>query len=153
MEDIIKEENATLRAEYVALNKIKDPNAKIWKIRASIVGPKNKAQEPICINHPNTGELVSNPEEIKRVTLEHNLKILKKNQARPEDKELNEQNLSTHNIIMDNDNKNENLLEYSTFENFLTRLKLKDKKMYKHITKAGGKFQKAMFKYSVFIWN
>ena len=78
MEDIIKEENATLRAEYVALNKIKDPNAKIWKIRASIIGPKNKAQEPTCINHPNTGELVSNPEEIKRVTLEHNLKIFNK---------------------------------------------------------------------------
>ena len=27
LEDIIKEENATLRAEYVALNKIKDPNS------------------------------------------------------------------------------------------------------------------------------
>ena len=29
----------------------------------------------------------------------------------------------------------------------LNRLKLKDKKMYKHITKAGEKFQLAMFKY------
>ena len=48
---------------------------------------------------------------------------------------------------MENDNKDENLLEYSTFETVLTRLKLKDKKMYKHITKAGGKFPKTMFKY------
>ena len=86
--------------------------------------------------------MVSNPEEIKRVTLEHNLKIFLKNPARPEDKELNEQKLRTHNTIMENDNKNENLLEFSTFETVLTRLKLKDKKMYKHITKAGGKFQK-----------
>ena len=42
LEDIIKEENATIRAEYVALNKIKDPNAKIWKIRSSILGPNIK---------------------------------------------------------------------------------------------------------------
>ena len=76
LEDIIKEENATIRAEYVELNKIKDPNAKIWKIRSSILGPKHKAQEPTCINHPVTGELVANPEEIKRVTLERNLQIL-----------------------------------------------------------------------------
>ena len=75
------------------------------------------------------------------------MKIFLKNQARPEDKELNEQKLRTHNIIMETDNKNENKLEYSTFETVLTRLKLKDKKMYKHITKAGEKFQKAMFKY------
>ena len=65
LEDIIKEENATLKAEYVALTKIKDPNAKIWKIRSSVLGPKHKAQEPTCINHPVTGELVANPEDIK----------------------------------------------------------------------------------------
>ena len=78
LEDIIKEENATLKAEYIELNKIKDPNAKIWKIRASVLGPKHKAQEPTCINHPATGELIANPEDIKRVSLEHNLQIFKK---------------------------------------------------------------------------
>ena len=75
--DKIKEKNAIIRAEYVELNKIKDPNPKIWKIRSSILGPKHKAQEPTYINHPAKGELVANPEEIKRVTLEHNLQILK----------------------------------------------------------------------------
>ena len=129
------------------MNKLKDPNSKIWKIRASVLGPKNKPQVPTWINHPDTGEIITNPDKIKRVTLEHNIKILTKNQPRPEDKELNEQKLKTHNTIIENDNKNENLLEYSTFETVLTHLKLKDKKMYKHITKAGEKFQKAMFKY------
>ena len=41
----------------------------------------------------------------------------------------------------------ENGMEFSTFETVLKRLILKDKKMYKHITKAGEKFQLAMFKY------
>ena len=82
LEDIIKEENAIIKAEYVELDKIKDPNAKIWKIRSSILGPKHKAQEPTCINHPTTGELVANPEEIKRVKLEQNLKIKKINKKK-----------------------------------------------------------------------
>ena len=50
------------------------------------------------------------------------------------------------------DNKDDNPLEYTTFETVLGRLTLKDKKMYKHITKAGEKFQKAMFKYYE-TWN
>ena len=69
------------------------------------MGPKNKPQVPTCINHPDTGEIITNPDEIKRVTLEHNIKILTKNQPRPEDKELNEEKLKTHNTIIANDNK------------------------------------------------
>ena len=105
LEDIIKEENATLKAEYIELTKIKDPTAKIWKIRTSVLGPKNKNQEPTCINHPATGELITNPEDIKKISLEHNLQILKKNKARPEDKELHEQKMVTHKMIMESDNK------------------------------------------------
>ena len=44
------------------------------------------------------------------------------------------------------DNKDQLKLEFSTHETVRKRLKLKDKKMYKHITKAGEKFQIAMFK-------
>ena len=51
---------------------VKDPN----KIRQSILGDKHKATEPACIKHPKIGELVTTPEEIKKVTLNHNLKIL-----------------------------------------------------------------------------
>ena len=50
-------------------------------------------------------------------------------------------------MIMQTDNKDQDKLEFSTYETVLNRLKLKDKKMYKHITKASEKFQLAMFKY------
>ena len=64
LEDIIKEENDTLKAEYRKLIKIKDPTAKIWKIRTGVLGPKHKAPEPTCISHPTTEELIATPEEI-----------------------------------------------------------------------------------------
>ena len=81
------------------------------------------------------------------MSLEHNLKILTKNPARPQDKELDDQKFATHNMIMEADNKDQDKLEFSTYETVLKRLTLNDKKMYKHITKAGVKFQIAMFKY------
>ena len=121
LEEIVKADNDKLRAEYVELNKLPDANAKIWKLRRSILGPKHKPQVPTCINHPNTGEIISDPEEIKRVTLEHNIKILTKNKARPEEKELNEEKLNTHNSIMALDNKDDNPLEYKTYEDKNTK--------------------------------
>ena len=42
-----------MRDEFSKLNRIKDPNAKILKIRTSVLGPK--APEPTCIRHPDTG--------------------------------------------------------------------------------------------------
>ena len=65
-EDIIEEKNDTLKEEYKKLSKIKDPIAKIWKIRKGVLGSKHKAPEPTCISHPTTGELVATPEEIKK---------------------------------------------------------------------------------------
>ena len=43
--------------------------------------------------------------------------------------------MATHNMIMEADNKDQDKLEFNT--TVLKRLTLKDKKMYKHITKAG----------------
>ena len=64
LEDIIKEESDTLKEEYKKLSQIKDPTAKIWKIRTGVLGSKHKAPEPTCISHPTTGKLVVTPEEI-----------------------------------------------------------------------------------------
>ena len=102
--------------------------AKIWKIRRSELGSKHRAPEPTCISLLTTVELIATPEEIKKVSLEHNLRILTKNPARPQDKELDEQKLATHNMIMEADNKDQDKLEFSTFETVLKRLTLKDKK-------------------------
>ena len=78
MQDLEEEEkNATLKEEHKKLNNIKDPNAKIWKIRTSILGPKHKAPEPepTCIRHQDTGELVARPEEIKKISLEQKIQL------------------------------------------------------------------------------
>ena len=50
-------------------------------------------------------------------------------------------------MIMETDNKDQDKLEFSTFETVQKRLTFKSKKMYKVITKAGEQFEIAMFKY------
>ena len=86
--------------------------------------------------------MIATPEE--KVSFEHNLQMLTKNPDRPQDKEWDAQKLATHNRIMVADNKDQYKLEFSTV---LKRVKLKDKKMLKHITNAGEKFQIAIFQY------
>ena len=72
----MKEEKVSMREEFIKIYRIKDPNAKVWKIRTSILGN--------CIQQSDLGELIATPEEI---TLKDNLKILTKKTVRPQDKD------------------------------------------------------------------
>ena len=47
----------------------KDLNSKIYKVKEMINGPKIKAAEPMCINNPTTGELITDIESIKEVNI------------------------------------------------------------------------------------
>ena len=53
----------------------KDLNSKIYKVKEMINGPKIKAAEPMCINDPATGHLITDIKIIKEVSLEHNVNI------------------------------------------------------------------------------
>merc|ERR1712035_254234 len=85
----------------------KDLNAKIYKLKQMINGPKIKAPEPMCIKDPLTGELITDYDTIKETTLNHATKILTKNIIREEDKKENEEKVVNHKRIMDNKNISE----------------------------------------------
>ena len=52
-----------------------------------------------------------------------------------------------HDEIVARDNKDQDPLKYATYSKVLDTLKIKDKRMYRHINRAGKAFQYAMFKY------
>ena len=52
----------------------------IYKVRELVEGPKKAGQEAQAIKDPSNGEIVVNTKEIKRVTLDHCLKVLKNNE-------------------------------------------------------------------------
>ena len=76
---------------------------------------------PACIQHPDSGELVAAPEEIYKVTINHNLKILTKNPVRPHDTLLAAKKQKLHDEIMVSDNKDQDPLKYTTYSTVLDR--------------------------------
>ena len=124
----------------------KDLSQKIYKLRETITGPKIKAQETMAINDPSTGELITDPEQIKEVSLQHNLKILTKEKPREEDKEEIKAKKANHDEIMKKNNKEWDLT-YQHFSSVTAQIKKKGKKMFNPLIKAGEKYKWSIFKY------
>ena len=120
---------------------------KMYKLRSLINGPKHAKQDPQAINHPVTGELITNREEIKNVSLEHNKKILTKNEILPEDEAEIERQKLAHKEIMESEDKEQWTLNFLTFIKVLSKIKEKGKNMYKNLNKSGDRYQLAVFLY------
>ena len=125
----------------------KSLNAKIYKLKELISGPKIKASEPMCINDPVTGELITDTETIKKVSLEHNVKILTKYPIRKEDLKERKAKEEYHQKIMKKKDKDSLSLTRDVFDKVLEKIKEKGKKMFNSLNKAGDKYKDAIFKY------
>ena len=44
----------------------KDVNRRMWRLKELICGPKVGSTEPACINNPESGELITDKETIKK---------------------------------------------------------------------------------------
>ena len=127
----------------------KDLNRKIFKMKTFIQGSKVGNKEAMAINDPSTGELIVNKNQIKDVSLMHNVKILTKNPPREEDLEYIESMKAKHNDVMSkqlSDPKPWELNE-STFKKVLNKIKEKNKNLYKLFIKSGDLYKKAIFLY------
>ena len=122
-------------------------NNKMYKLRDIIEGPKIKPQEPMAINDPKTGELVTDNDEIKRISLEHNIKILTKNKIREADMEEHVTKINNHNSIMESLDTESWELDRPTFDKVVKSIILKNKNMYKELIKSGPSFKDAIFHY------
>ena len=100
-----------------------------------INGPKIKAAEPMCINDPATGDLITDVEMIKEVSLKHNVNILIKNKLREQDMEELKDKEENHKKIMAIDNKDEWELDKGLYRKVLERIKKKGKRMFNLLTK------------------
>ena len=97
---------------------------KIYDVKKKINGPKVNSQGSRAINDPTTGDLITNAEEIKRVSLEHNLKILKKNKPRVGDIKETKEKTDNQNDIMNKDDKDIWELDKETVTKVTNRIKI-----------------------------
>jgi hypothetical protein len=85
--ELFQEQCEELDDLIAAGTQYKDVNRRLWRLKELICGPKVGSTEPACINNPMSGELITDKETIKKVSLEHCARILTKNEIRACDKE------------------------------------------------------------------
>merc|ERR1712026_339558 len=125
----------------------KDINRRMYKLRDIVEGPKVKPQEPMAINNPKTGELITDENEIKQVSLEHNIKILTKNAPRKQDEEKFEKMRVAHELTMNKNDLDAWTLEKTMFDKVCKKIKLKNKNLYNLFNRAGEDYKEAIFEY------
>ena len=105
----------------------KDAHKKLWKLKEKVVGPKVGPAEPSCINDPNTGELITNKEQIKSTSLAHCVKILTKETIRECDKEELKRKEENHEKIMNKKDSGEYILDRKLYKAVMKDIKKKNK--------------------------
>ena len=125
----------------------KDLNQKIYKMKTAIQGNKIQPQEATAINNPVTGELITDEDEIKEVSLDHNVRILTKDTPRPEDEAEIAENKKLHEEIMSGSNKDAWTLDNGTWNLVTKKIKEKKKNVYKMFNNAGNEYKRAIYKY------
>ena len=126
----------------------KDLNRRIFSLKSLITGPKVKPQERMAINDPVTNELLTDPEQIKNVSLQHNIKILTKKEPLKEDENLILMKKARHEEMMNKKSDDEEWeLTFSMFCKVTDKIKSKNKNMYKLFNKAGIAYKVAIFEF------
>ena len=124
----------------------KDLNSKMYRMKTLITGPKIEKAEAAALEHPVTKEIIVNRDEIKNAVLEHNLRILKKNEAPEDAKRIIEEKKEKHEEIM-NQVTDDWELGWSSFIEVVNKLGAKGKRLYWLLTKAGVNYKFAIFSY------
>ena len=120
----------------------------MMKVGEFLVGPKHKPAERTAIYEPTTQSLLTDESGILKATLKYNVGVLTKNKVQPQDlKEVQDKNELHESIMASAEKKFSELLEGKTWRRVLKHLKKRNKKFFRHITKAGQDFQDTMFDY------
>ena len=115
-------------------------------MRALVAGPRKQQQEAHAVLDPKTGQTVDSTEEIKRVNLEHCIKVLKNNIPKEEVKELLGFQSDLHDHMMEDETDKETTITETEFDEVVWKFKRKNKKSFHFLTKSGDLFQNSIYK-------
>ena len=126
--EILRRQNEVIED---SINKIKSEHFErqisIFKMKDIIAGSKKPKQEAHAVLDSKTGEKVEK-EEIKRVNLEHCIKVLKHNSLSKEAEQLITTETLMHNKIMKEENDLETNVTKDQFETIVKQLKERTQK-------------------------
>ena len=140
------------QSEYIeeAINKIKigKPGniTSVFKMREIVAGLKKPKLEAHAVIDSKTGEVVVSNEEIKRVNLEHCLKILKDIEPVKDVKQLVKLESDLHDILMNEETDKELEITEEEYNIVVDKFKSKNKRIYDFLTKSGKLYKLSIYK-------
>ena len=136
------------------LNINKGRSAAVFSLKDKILGNKKLNQDQVVLTDPETGLDVHSPEEIKRVSLEYLMKILKTKEPVEKYAELVAWKKEVHFERMKEEIPDDlDELPEETFWKILRKLGQRSGNKYKFITNAGYSLQLALLNLFKIIWR
>ena len=100
----------------------------MYKLKTLINGPKIKPQEQAAINDPKTNILITDKDQIKEVSLAHNVEILTKMKPLPQYEYFIKEKQESHEKMMErNQEKDKWILDISFYGKVTKRINMKTK--------------------------
>ena len=141
-----------MKKNYLQKNS-KVKSAVVFNLNEKVLGSKKAQQEPAVIKNPNTGKLVTDVKEIKKISLKYYVDLLTNRNPKPEYEELIEEKKKIHKERMKEIVENDVEFTEEFFHDCLTILKKRNNGKYDFILKSGSSLKKTLFSMFRYIWK
>ena len=153
---LLKNQREKLEKEIAKLKEIKSKKGKsavVFKLKENVLGSKKAQQEPAVVKDPATEKLVTDVEEIKRISLEYCVDLLTNRKPSHGYEELIEKKKEIHEERMNEVIEDDEEFSEAHFDECLKILKQRNNKKYDFILKAGNGFRKSLLALFRYIWT
>jgi hypothetical protein len=155
-EILLHEQRNNFEKESTALKDLKlkkGKSASIFDLKNKIVGKKKMEQEATVLKDPTNNQEVTDPEEIKKVSLNYCTWLLKNREPKDKFKEDVDLKRKIHEKRMNEFLKDDIVFSEEMFQKSLKDLKQKKSNKYNFILKSGKSHKIALFRLFETVWN
>ena len=135
------------------IQKEKGGSAAVFKLKEQIMGSKKAGQEAVCMEDPETGEIIVERGKLKEASVRYVANLLTNRDPKEEYKREFKIMEKLHDIRSMEQSSEEIKLTEEDFKNLLKHLSGKNKGKYQFIIKAGKSYQNLLFELFKKIWE
>ena len=131
----------------------KGKSAAIFKLKDKVVGSRKEGCETVSMNDPISGEMICDPEELKKASVKYLSSLLEKREPKEEFKrDLQTLKLLHHSRMEEQCNEDDELTE-KDFDELMKRIKKKKAEKYKFTINGGKVYRKVLFRLYKKVWH
>ena len=131
----------------------KGKSAVVFNLKENVLGSKKSQQEPAVMKDPVSNKIVTDVEEIKRISLKYCVDLLTNRKPKPEYEQLIEKKKEVHKERMKEIIENDVEFSETLYDECLKTLKKRNNRKYDFLLKAGSALRKCLMALFKYIWT